>query len=66
MPMTSLLYQFIVGGIFFTVGLVIPWCAGDFSWKRRGDRRLLLSMLAVCLFYLIVQSVWHLYAAGAG
>jgi hypothetical protein len=66
MEVTSLLYQFIVGGVFFTIGLVVPWRAGDFSWKKRRDRRLLLSMLAACLFYLILQSVWHLYAAGAG
>ena len=66
MEMTSLLYQFIVGGVFFTIGLVIPWGAGDLSWKKRGDRRLLVAMLVTCLFYLIAQSVWHLYAAGAG
>jgi hypothetical protein len=66
MEITSLLYQFIVGGVVFTIGLVVPWRAGDFSWKKRSDRRLLLSMLAACLFYLILQSVWHLYAAGAG
>ena len=66
MEVTSLLYQFLVGGIFFTVGVVIPWRAGDYSWKKRGDRRLLLSMLATFFLYLILQSVWHLYAAGAG
>jgi hypothetical protein len=66
MEMTALLYQFIVGGVFFTIGLVIPWRAGDLSWKKRSDRRLLLSMLVACFFYLIVQSVWHLYAAKGG
>lgn len=66
MDVTSLLYLLVVGGVFFAVGLVVPWRAGDFSWKKRGDRRLLLSMLAVCLFYLILLSAWHLYAAGAG
>ena len=66
MELTSLLYQFIVGGIFFTVGVVIPWRAGDYSWQKRDDRRLLLSMLAACIFYLILQSAWHLYASGAG
>ena len=65
MEITSLLYQFIVGGVCFTIGLIIPWRAGDYSWKKRGDRRLLLSMLAICLLYVIVQSAWHLYAAGA-
>ena len=66
MEITALLYQFIVGGVFFTIGLVVPWRAGDFSWKNRSDRRLLLAMLLACLCYLIIQSVWHLYAARGG
>ncbi len=66
MEITSLLYQFIVGGVFFTIGLIVPWRAGDFSWKNRRDRRLLISILLACLFYLIMQSVWHLYAARGG
>ncbi len=66
MEVTSLLYQFLVGGIFFTVGVVIPWRAGDYSWQNRGDRRLLLAMLATCVFYLTLQSAWHLYAGGVG
>ena len=64
MDLTSLLYQFVVGGVFFTVGIAIPWLAGDYSLKKSGDRRLLISMLAACLFYLVLQSAWHLYAAG--
>ena len=66
MDVTSLLYQFLVGGAFFTLGLVIPWRAGDYSWKKPGDRRLLLPIVAAFFLYLILQSVWHLYAAGAG
>jgi hypothetical protein len=66
MGLTSLLYQFLVGGVFFTIGIAVPWRAGDYSWKKRGDRRLLFSMLAAFLFYLILQSAWHLYAAGSG
>ena len=66
MDVTPLLYQFLVGGIFFAVGVVIPWRAGDYSWQKRGDRWLLLSMLTACLFYLILQSAWHLYAGGTG
>ena len=66
MELTSLLYQFLVGGVFFAVGIAIPWRAGDYSLKKRSDRRLLLSMLTACLFYLILQSAWHLYAAGGG
>jgi len=66
MEVKSLLYQFLVGGVFFVVGIAVPWVAGDFSWKRRGDRHLLYSFLTAALFYLVFQSAWHLYAAGSG
>ena len=66
MELTPLLYQFLVGGVFFAVGIAIPWRAGDYSWKKRGDRHLLLSMMAAALVYLVLQSAWHLYAAGTG
>jgi hypothetical protein len=66
MEVTSLLYQFLVGGAFFTLGVVVPWRAGDYSWSKRSDRRLLLSMLVAALVYLLLQSVWYLYAAGSG
>jgi len=66
MDATPLLYQFIVGGCLFAVGLVIPWRAGDFSWRRRRDRRLLLSVLLAFVFYLLMQTTWHLFAAVTG
>ena len=66
MEVTSLLYQFLVGGVFFAVGIAIPWRAGDYSFKKRSDRRLLFSMLTACFLYLVLQSAWHLYAAGSG
>lgn len=66
MELTSLLYQFIVGGIIFAVGVAVPWRAGDYSWNKREDRRLLLFMLAGCVFYLILQTVWHLQAGRGG
>ena len=50
--------------MFFAVGIAVPWAAGDYSLKKSGDRRLLISMLAACLFYLVLQTAWHLYAAG--
>lgn len=64
--MAALLYQFLVGGLFFTVGIAVPWFSGDYTVKKRADRRLLFSMLAAAMFYLILQSAWHLYAAGSG
>lgn len=66
MEATSILYQFVVGGVFFALGIAIPWRAGDYSVKRRGDRRLLFSMMVAALFYLALHSAWHLYAAGSG
>jgi hypothetical protein len=66
MNATSLLYQFLVGGLFFTVGIAVPWFSGDYTVKKRADRRLLFSMLAAAMVYLVLQSAWHLYAAGSG
>lgn len=66
MEATSLLYQFIVGGVFFVIGIAVPWRAGDYSLKKRGDRRLLVSIVLAALCYLVFQSAWHLYAAGSG
>lgn len=64
--MAALLYQFLVGGLFFTVGIAVPWFSGDYTVKKRADRRLLFSMLAAAMLYLVLQSAWHLYAAGSG
>ena len=66
MSTTSLMYQFLVGGVFFAIGIAVPWFSGDYTVKKRADRRLLFSMLGAALFYLIFQSAWHLYAAGSG
>jgi hypothetical protein len=63
---TSLLYQFLVGGVIFAVGIAVPWLSGDYSFRKPGDRRLLLSILAASLAYLILQTAWHLFAAGSG
>ena len=66
MEATSLLYQFVVGGVFFAIGIAVPWRAGDYSLKKRGDRRLLVSIVVAALFYFALHSAWHLYAAGSG
>ena len=66
MNATSLLYQFLVGGLFFSVGIAVPWFSGDYTVKKRADRRLLFSMLVAAMVYLVLQSAWHLYAAGSG
>ena len=66
MEATSILYQFVVGGVFFAFGIAIPWRAGDYSLKKSADRRLLFSIVAAALFYFALHSAWHLYAAGSG
>jgi hypothetical protein len=65
MNATSLLYQFLVGGLFFTVGIAVPWFSGDYTVKKRADRRLLFSMLVAAMVYLVLQLAWHHYAAGS-
>ena len=65
MNLGPLLYQFVIGGIIFALGLVIPWRAGDYSWARREDRRTILFMLAGVVLYLVLQTLWQLSATGA-
>ncbi len=64
MEWSSLIYQFAVGGVIFAVGLLVPLRAGDYSLRRRSDRRTILFMLAGVLFYLAGQTLWHLAAIG--
>ena len=53
MEVTSLLYQFLVGGVVFAVGIAVPWRAGDYSLKNRGGPPAARSpSLAAALFYL--------------
>ncbi len=64
MDLTPLIYQFLVGGVIFTLGIAIPWLAGDYSWRRREDRLTVKYMLAGFIIYLAVQVIWHCYGGG--
>jgi len=62
--LSGLLYQFIIGGIIFTIGVVVPFRAGDYSLARREDRRTLGLMVAGVLAYLAATTLWHFLAVG--
>jgi len=64
MNIGSLVYQFLVGGIIFAFGFIIPWRAGDYSWRKREDRLTVIYMLLCFFLYLVLQTLWHLSALG--
>lgn len=64
MPLVSLIYQFVVGGLIFFLGIFLSWSTRDYSWRKREDRRLLLFMVGGFLLYLILQLLWHFSAEG--
>jgi len=64
MNLGPLVYQFVVGGIIFALGLIILWRAGDYSWARREDRLTIIYMLAGVALYFTIQALWHFWAAG--
>lgn len=59
-----LLYQFLIGGIIFFIGIIIPWKLKDHNWKTKEDRRTLLYMLGGFTAYLILTVLWMLYGLG--
>ncbi len=66
MNLGSFLYQFLVGGVIFLIGIVVPWRAGDYSWEKREDRRTISLILLASLLYLVFQGLWLLYGSGTG
>lgn len=59
-----LIYQFLIGGIIFFIGIVIPWRQRDYSWNKREDRLTLVYMILGFFLYLTLQTLWTLYAIG--
>jgi len=64
MPFLSFIYQFVVGGIIFFLGIFLSWQTQDYSWHKKEDRRVLLFMVGGFLFYLIFQLFWQFSAKG--
>lgn len=64
MPIVSLIYQFVVGGVIFLMGIFLSWRTEDYSWHMKEDRKILFFMVGGFLFYLIFQLLWHFSAKG--
>ncbi len=64
MPFLSFVYQFVIGGAIFFLGIFLSWRAKDYSFKKNDDRKILLFMIGGFAFYFIFQLLWHLVGAG--
>lgn len=58
------IYEYVVGGLIFVIGLVLVWRSGDHSWKRREDRLTTILVIVVFFVYFIGQLLWQLYGLG--
>ena len=63
MNIWPLVYQFVIGGAIFFLGVVISWKSGDYSKKRKNDRLVSLYMIFGFFLYLVVQVIWHILAS---
>jgi len=61
---SALIYQFLIGGVIFAIGVIVPFRAGDYSLRRPEDRRTAGFMVAGAIAYLVGQSLWHVLAVG--
>lgn len=59
-----LIYQYVVGGIIFTIGFVLAWRSGDHSWKRREDRLTSIFLVVMAVVYFAGHVLWQLYGLG--
>ena len=59
MPLLSLAYQFVIGGAIFFTGIFLSWRTNDYTFKKRGDRRILFFMIGGFALYLFFQLLWH-------
>jgi len=64
MPFLSLVYQFIMGGAIFFLGIFLSLRTKDFSFKKKDDRRILFFMIGGVVFYFVFQLLWHLAGVG--
>jgi ABC-type Fe3+-siderophore transport system permease subunit len=60
----SLLYQFIVGGLIFFIGIFAALRVKDYSWKNKSDRTLLAAMILGFFIYLLSHIIWYLFGLG--
>jgi len=60
----SLLYQFLIGGLIFFIGIFAALRVRDYSWKNKSDRTLLAAMILGFIVYLLSHILWYLFGLG--
>jgi drug/metabolite transporter (DMT)-like permease len=64
MPFLSLVYQFVIGGAIFFLGIILSWRTKDYSYQKKDDRKILFFMIAGFALYFISQLLWYLAGVG--
>ena len=64
MNLNSYLYQFLVGGLIFFMGIILAVKSGDYSWKRKEDRRFISILIMGYVAYLIFTLLWYFFVLG--
>ena len=62
----SFLYQFIVGGIIFAIGIIFPIIKGDVNFSRPRDRATIFYLVTGVVIFLGFFLVWQFYAIDKG
>jgi hypothetical protein len=62
MNWTELIYQYVIGGIFFFVTLYLCFRPGASDTKNPSDKRALKYLLIGFFGYLFVHTAWILFA----
>lgn len=62
----SFLYQFIVGGFLFSLGIILPIASGDVRWSRLEDRYTVVAIVLAMLSILTLFTAWQFYAIERG
>ena len=57
----SYLYQYLVGGVVFALGIYCGVRTGAFSWQDEQGRRRLLLMLLGMLLFIVLQGAFLLF-----
>ena len=57
----SFLYQYLVGGLLFALGICCGVRTGVFSWQDEQGRRRLLLMLLGMLLFIVLQGAFLLF-----
>jgi hypothetical protein len=56
-------YQYGVGGSFLLAAVIVAFRTGAVRWSHRGERRLLLALVAAFLSLMSVHAAWIALAA---